>query len=248
MDLEILKELDLSNGEVKVYKAILDIGSCNLAAIQERCSIERRNIYDIVNKLIDKGLISYITENNKKTYQATHPNKLLEEIKDKRKSLDKVESLIPEMINLYNIRKPEIKAEVIRGDRGIINLLDEMLDYKESFWMGGNSFENYKSVSTGLSLNFKKWMKKRVEKKHFMYDLVSHGTYLEGLDPNKKVEHKKNYYQYNELPKGMYTPMVIIIFGNKVAQVLWKDKPFAFVIESQEVAKSYKKYFNYFKD
>ncbi len=42
--------------------------------------------------------------------------------------------------------------------------------------------------------------------------------------------------------------MVIIIFGNKVAQVLWKDKPFAFVIESQEVAKSYKKYFNYFKD
>jgi sugar-specific transcriptional regulator TrmB len=248
MNLEILKELNLSNGEIRVYKAILDTGNCNLALIQENCSIERRNIYDILNKLIDKGLISYITQNKKKTYQATHPNKLLEQIKGKRETLNQVESLIPEMINLYDIRKPEIKAEVIRGDQGIINLLEEMLDYKESFWIGGNSFENYGSVSYGLNLNFKKWMKKRVEKKHIMHDLVSHGTFLEGLEPKKKEVHRKNYYIYSELPKGMYTPMVIIIFGNKVVQVLWKDKPFAFVIESSEMSDSYKKYFEYFSN
>ena len=44
----------------------------------------------------------------------------------------------------------------------------------------------------------------------------------------------------------MYSPMVIIIFGNKVAQVVWRDQPFAFIIDSKEVVESYKKYFDFF--
>ncbi|MEC8339786.1 MAG: helix-turn-helix domain-containing protein [Nanoarchaeota archaeon] len=246
MDLEQLEELGLSQGEIKVYAAILNIGISNLAQIQEKTSIERRNIYDIITKLVDKGLISYTTQNKKKLYQCTHPSKLLDQINIKKQALLEIEKTIPEMINLYDIKKPEIKAEVLRGDQSIITLLSEMLKYNESYWLGGNSFESYKSVSKGLQLNFKKWMKQRVQKKHIMYDIVSHGTYLEGLEPNKKKEHKKQYYIYKELPEGMYTPMVLILFGNKVAQVLWKDQPFAFVIESEEIAQSYKKYMEYF--
>jgi predicted transcriptional regulator len=248
MNLEYLEELGLSQGEIKVYKAILDVGVSSLGQIQEKTGIERRNIYDILNKLIDKGLISYTTENNKKTYQCTHPSKFLDQIKSKKEALLKIEGSIPEMIDLYDIRKPEIKAEVLRGDQAIITLLNEMLEYEESHWLGGNSFEKYNSVSKGLQLNFKRWMKQRIEKKHQMHDIVSHGTWLEGLEPEKKSEHKKQYYNYYELPKGMYTPMVLIVFGNKVAQVLWKDQPFAFVIESVEVAQSYKKYIEYFME
>jgi hypothetical protein len=40
--------------------------------------------------------------------------------------------------------------------------------------------------------------------------------------------------------------MVIIIFGNKVAQILWAKQPFAFVIESEEIRESYMGYFDYF--
>ena len=40
--------------------------------------------------------------------------------------------------------------------------------------------------------------------------------------------------------------MVIIIFGNKVAQVLWSKQSFAFVLESAELKESFMKYFHYF--
>ena len=246
MELENLKELGLSQGEIKVYSAILDLGISNLNKIQEKTGIERRNIYDILNKLIKKGLVSYTTEKGKKTYQCTHPNKILEEIKKKENSLTKLKKKIPQIKDLYNISRPDIKAEIYRGNEAIKSLLDEILEYKESFWMGGNSFENYKNVSENLIIWFNHWMKRRIKEEHMMYDLVSYGTWLKGLEPHKKEIHKKSYYKYNQLPEDMYIPMVIILFGNKVVQILWDKQPFAFVLDSRKIKESYKKYFNYF--
>ncbi len=72
MELEYLRKIGLSEGEVKVYSAVLNIGTSNLNKIHEKTGIERRNIYDILNKLIEKGLISYTIEKGKKHFQITH--------------------------------------------------------------------------------------------------------------------------------------------------------------------------------
>jgi len=246
MKLEELKELGLSEGQIKVYEAVLELGISSLNKIQEKTGIERRNIYDILNKLIEKGLISYTLEKGKRTYQCTHPNKLLEEIKKKEQSLKELEKKIPDIKDLFNLNKPEIKAEVYRGNEAIKSLFDEILEQKESFWMGGNSFEEYKAVPENLQVWFNHWMKRRVENKHIMNDLVSYGTQLEGLEPSKTNKHKKEYYRYCQLPKDINVPMVIIIFGNKVAQILWGQQSFAFILESQKIRESFMKYFNHF--
>jgi len=48
------------------------------------------------------------------------------------------------------------------------------------------------------------------------------------------------------LPKSLVFPMVIIIFGNKVAKILWRKQPFAFVLESTDIKDSYFTFFKYF--
>lgn len=246
MKLENLKEIGLSTGEIKVYKALLDLGISGLQKIQEKTGIERRNIYDILNKLIDKGIVSYTIEKGKRIYQCTNPNILLDLVKKREENLKKIQEDFPSIKNLYETKKPNIKVEIYRGKEAIKTLLQEMLDYKESFWMGGNSFENYKSVPKGLQYYFENWMKQRVKKKHMMHDLVSHGTSLEGLEPKKIKKHKKEFYKYCQLPKGIYVPMVIIIFGNKVIQVQWGEEPFAVEMDSPKVKESFLNYFNYF--
>ncbi len=242
MNLESLKELDFSDGQVKVYSAVLELGISTLHKIQEKTGIERRNIYDILNKLIEKGLVTYTVEKGKRTYQCAHPHKIQEEIKKKQTGLSMLEKELPAMVSLFNLSKPDIRAEVFRGNEAIKALLTEALEYKASYWIGGNSgVEN-----TSLKNWFGHWMQKRVEKKHVMYDLVDYGTYLSGLKPKDILKHKKVYYKYCSLPKELKSPMVIIIFGNKVAQVLWKEQPFAFVLESKEIKESFMKYFYYF--
>jgi hypothetical protein len=153
-----------------------------------------------------------------------------------------LEKEIPNLTEIFNTSKLEIRAEVYRGFESIKALLDEVFDYKECYWIGGNSsVEN-----TQIKEWFNHWMARRAKEHIIMYDLVDHGTYLEGLEPQKIKDHKKAYYKYCQLPKALRSPMVILVFGNKVAQILWSKQPFAFVLESKEIKDSFMKYFYYF--
>jgi len=246
MNLEELKELGLSTGEINVYSTVLELGSSSLNKIQEKTGIERRNIYDILNKLIEKGLISYVIEKGKKTFQCTPPNKILEEIKRKQKSLEQLEKKIPQIKDLYTLSQPDIRAEVYRGNEAIKTLLNEVLEHKESYWLGGNNFNQMKSVTQETVTWWNKWMGRRAEQKHKMYDLVQRGTLPKTIyfgDPKKQ---KKASLEVRQMPENFRAPMVVIIFGNKVAQVLWAKQTFAFVIESEEIHESYMGYFKYF--
>ena len=188
------------------------------------------------------GNISYTIEKGKRTYQCTHPNSIIDEIKRKEESLSELKKQIPQIKDLFDISKPEIRAEVYRGTEALKALMNEALEYGVTYWIGGNSGVE----GTNLKNWFKHWMKRRVEKKRMLYDLVDYGTYLDGLKPNDIKAHKKNYYKYCTLPKDLSSPMVMLIFGNKVAQILWSKQSFAFVLESEEIKESFMKYFHYF--
>ncbi|MBW2982096.1 hypothetical protein KY343_04405 [Candidatus Woesearchaeota archaeon] len=242
MNLENLKELGLTKGQISVYSAILELGISGLNKIHEKTGIERRNIYDILNKLIEKGLISYTVEKGKRTYQCTHPNKILEEIKAKEENLKELRKQVPQIKDLFDISRPEIRAEVYRGNEAIKSLMNESLEYKEHYWIGGNAGIQY----TPLKYWFNHWMKKRIEKRCMMYDLVDYGRFLDYFKSNSLKKQKKEFYRLRELPKDLSSPMVILIFGDKVAQILWNKQSFAFVLESKEIKESFMKYFNYF--
>lgn len=246
MDLQHFRELGLSDGQIKVYAAVLELGISTLNSIHEKTGIDRRNIYDILNKLIERGMVSYMVEKGRRTYQCTPPEKIREEIKRKELALHALEQQIPDMRELYAAAKPEIRAEVYRGNEAIKSFLDDILRYRESYWLGGNSFERYTAVPKSFQIWFEHWMKKRAERKHLMHDLVSYGTSLRGLEPQQSGKHKKMHYKYCPLPKNLYSPMVVIIAGDMVAQVLWGKQSFAFVLESKKVRESFMKYFEYF--
>ncbi|MCK5026043.1 MAG: hypothetical protein KAS15_05595 [Nanoarchaeota archaeon] len=243
MELSYLRNIGLAEGEIKVYRAILEIGQTSMSKIHEKTGIERRNIYDILNKLIEKGLISYISEKGKKVFQITHPNKIIDFIEEKERAIathkNEIEKKIPDLISIFNEKKVDIRAEILRGNEAIKSMLEEALEYKKNYWLGGNE---------GLDNFFPYWWKhfdkKRIAKKVHWYDLADYGLYLSKYKKSKHFEEK--YYELRFLPEDLKSPMVIFIFGNKVAQILWGKQSFAFVLESKEIVESYLKYFNYF--
>lgn len=244
MEIPELKELGLTAGQIKVYQAILEIGKAGIHSIQEKTSLERRAIYDILNKLIDKGYVTYINEKASKQYQCTHPRNLKEIIEEKQKILERLQGKIPQITDLFNYSRPDIRAEVYRGNESIMALLNEALEYDATYWIGGNS--GIETCSEKMRLFFKRWTEKRRELKKFMYDLVDFGTHLEDFKPNDIAKHKKYFYKYCNLPKKLQSPVVIIMFGTKVMQILWGKQSFAFVLDSKEIHESFMKYFNYF--
>lgn len=237
MELEFLGKIGLSKGEVKVYGAILDFGKCSINKIHENVGIERRNIYDILNKLIDKGLISYVMENKKRLFQITHPNKILGYIDEKEgdleKTREKIKEKIPDMLQKFESKKPEIKAEIYRGKEGIKAVWEDMLNYKENYFVGSGRY------AMKLMPNFwENWNKRRIKLKVKWYNL---------LREEMKKEVKAEKYEFIKfLPKEFSAnPVVIFIYGNKIANVLWGTDFFAFVIESKEINEYYRKYHKY---
>ncbi|MBR9705145.1 TrmB family transcriptional regulator, partial [Candidatus Pacearchaeota archaeon] len=123
MDLSILRKIGLSDGEIKVYNALLEIGVSSMNNIHEKVGIDRRNIYDILNKLIERGLVSYIDKNNKRVFKITNPEKILSYIEEKKSNLNEirksVSKVIPQIQEVYLSKKNDIFAEIFKGPEGM---------------------------------------------------------------------------------------------------------------------------------
>jgi len=57
----------------------------------------------------------------------------------------------------------------------------------------------------------------------------------------KPVKTKLNTYRW--IAKGFSSPSTTVIYGNKLAILLWLEEPLGIMIESKEVVESYKHYF-----
>ncbi|MFH1839988.1 MAG: helix-turn-helix domain-containing protein [Nanoarchaeota archaeon] len=244
---DILKKAGLTAGETKTYNALLELGSSSLNGIQEKTGLERRYIYDILNKLIEKGLVSYITEKGKKTFRLTHPNKLLSYIGEQKNKLSDIENqindVLSDIIKKYNTPKIEISAEVYRGKEGIKAIGEELLTHKNNYFIGGNG-----AVQKYLPYYWKHYNKRRIKNKVMWHDLAIEGTLMEDFGDLKKAKNKlkqMEYYKYRILPKELDSPHIITIFGDKVALTLWSENPFTFVVKNKLIAESYLKYFKF---
>src|SRR3989338_1381742 len=87
-DTEILEDLGLTKTEVKVYLALLELGSSSAGKILEKSKLPNSTVHRDLNSLIVKGLISFILEGKRKVYQASNPENFFEFIADKKRRFE----------------------------------------------------------------------------------------------------------------------------------------------------------------
>jgi HTH-type transcriptional regulator, sugar sensing transcriptional regulator len=237
MDTNVLKELGLTNTEIKIYLELLSLRSTSAGKLVEETGIYRKNLYDALNKLIDKGLVTYVIENKIKFFQAKNPENLIKYIEEKKALLSehelKINEMLPELQDKFNSLSPEIESEIYRGSEGIKTILNECLKYKEILFIGATG-----DVENRLPYFWPQYNKKR-EKLKCKWKLL-----LVNESKNKPIT-KSKYYEYKVLPKMLSGINVIYIYGDYVANILWLEKPIAFVVKHKKLSENYKKYFNY---
>ena len=237
MRLDVLRKIGISDGEISVYSALLELGLTTINEIHEKTGIERRNIYDILNKLVGRGLVSYIRENKKRYFQIAHPSRIVGYIEEKKHGLEivkkEIEKELPSIINKFESEKYEINAEIYRGPEGIKTVWEDMLNYDTIMWIGSGRY-----VPKKLPHFFASWNKRRIKRRIKILNLLRY-EFKKEITPFK-LEHVKF------LPKEFsVNPIAIGIYGNKVVNFLLGEMFFAFVIESKELAENYKSYFRY---
>jgi sugar-specific transcriptional regulator TrmB len=99
------KELfDLTEKEMDIYRYLLKNPNKNAVQIAVDIKMQRPNVYDLLNNLLAKGLISYSFEGKVKYYLAVGPNKLKDIYEFKKDSLISKEKEVGKIIeNLISI-------------------------------------------------------------------------------------------------------------------------------------------------
>ena len=92
MDTQILEDIGLTNAEIKVYLALLELGTSSAGYILDRSGLQNSVVHMTLNKLIDKGFITFVKEGKRNHYQAANPNHIIEFINQKK---ERFQSLLP---------------------------------------------------------------------------------------------------------------------------------------------------------
>ena len=81
---ELSKYLDLSNTEAKVYLTLLKQGSVTTGTISKDTKFRTSTIYYVLEKLLSRGLVTFIYKSKIKYFQATPPEAYLDFLEEKK--------------------------------------------------------------------------------------------------------------------------------------------------------------------
>ncbi len=125
MFLGILQDLGLTLNEAKIYQALVSAGELNINSLSVQANIHRRNIYDSLDRLIEKGLVLQILNKGDNYYQAVQPDSLLNLVKEKE---DKLKQILPELQKIYATQPYKQQVIIYRGLGGLIKYWQNVLE------------------------------------------------------------------------------------------------------------------------
>lgn len=231
MDTGILEDIGLTNAEIKVYLALLELGTSTAGSILEKTGLHNSVVHTTLNKLIEKGFVSFTKEGRKKVYQAANPKHISEYINEKR---ERFEELLPALAATQQAAKKKPEVTVFRGTRGVRELLYELLE------AGGSEHHTFGSTKKSLMMGDAWWVnyhKKRARrgiKAKLLFNESLKSWKAEKKYPNSQVKYTKSGFE----------PLTeTIIRNDKIGIILWIDKPIGIVIHQKEAADSYDAFF-----
>ncbi len=241
MDLTSLESIGLTTGESKVYISLLELGPSNVGKIIKKAKISRSKIYDVLSRLQQKGLVTFVKEGKIQKFNAFQPKQLTEYINKQQQELTQREETLLHLIpQLEKITPPSknTSAEILLGPRGIKAFFEMSLHEnpkKEEILILGYS----KDASLYYHAYFRQHLKEKLKLKIPSKVIYDYETW------QLKQRNKRRLEQQRYLPKGFKTPAFIYIFGNIVGTIVFtKQQKLCFMVKNKEVADSYKQYFN----
>ncbi len=226
---EIQRSLEfagLSRVEAKTYITLLKLGESKAGQISKQSHLNRTTTYDTLDKLIEKGLVSYVIKENRKYFQAADPKNLNDFIEEKK---EEISNILPHISKLFKSKETH-HVKLFYGYKGVKTaLMDEVRNAKECCILDseGQLVERMPY--------FVEYFRKQLEKNKIKIRHIAR----EGRDIRPTKYTKVKFVQ-----KSVKSQAVVSIYGNKTLVLIWSEPPEAVLIENRTLADSLREYFD----
>ncbi|MFH1439758.1 MAG: helix-turn-helix domain-containing protein [Candidatus Woesearchaeota archaeon] len=239
MDTNILRKIGLTENEIKIYLNLLKIGSSTAYEIGKQTGIYRVHVYDKLEQLMDKGLVTHIYMGAKKYFQATHPSKIKQYIEDKKKRLEiqeqEIDSILPELEAMTKIPKEDTFVEVFKGKEGLKYFLKDIIKTKQEVLITGIDDQKYQdAIPIFMKQYFRDIKKNKIKERVITMKKLGVFLFEEELAPTTN---------YRFLEEKQFNPTNTFVYGNKVVIVTWGAPVTAVMIKNKSIAKTYTNHF-----
>jgi sugar-specific transcriptional regulator TrmB len=217
-----LRDFGLTDKEIKVYLALLKLGTAKIQEISEKAETYRTYTYDLIKSLKEKGLVSYVIKSGVQYYEVSEPDKLINLLREKER---KIEKILPSLKEIYQSSSEKPEVEVFEGKQGIKTIFDDMIKTKKEIWVYGST----KRQLSLLEFSFPNFIQRRIKEKIKTRVLTEKSSETLSIKKRNKRELRQTKFFIEDLD----LPNVINIYGDKVAILDFKEGPLGIVIKSE---------------
>lgn len=233
---DTLLKAGLSENEIKMYIASLELGEATIARLAKKSGIKRSTTYLVLESLASKELIG-ITKRRKKSFFYAENPAIIKEIM--QENLKEVDSIIPELLSIANLidKKPSIRY--YEGIEGIKEIYNDTLRHPGQEMLTWFSKEHFEQL--GDDYFFKDYMPKRVKKKIFNRVIIANAPdAMDKLVPYDVQSLRKTKLIQNEQLK---IRIVLMLYGTSKIGITSYEDGFGMVIESQKIFETIRSFF-----
>ncbi|MFH1668899.1 MAG: helix-turn-helix domain-containing protein [Candidatus Woesearchaeota archaeon] len=232
MKQKILEEIGLTPSEAKIYLVLLEQGASLAGIISRNTGIHRRSVYDAIERLIQKGLVSYIKSNNRKYFEAVSPDRLLEITSKKEEDL---RTILPELKKIQQMTEGKNETLFFRGKAALKSAFDDQLDKAKEICIWGATTRATEVLQYYFPRFDKQRVKKKIKARIIFNETEKDNPYVKSI-PLAEVRF---------VPKEIKSNAAVNIYGRNVCIIAWRDDPVAILVREDNISAGFKSYFEF---
>jgi sugar-specific transcriptional regulator TrmB len=241
--MQMLRDLGLTDSESKVYEALLRLGTATRGSIVDTSGIAGSKVYEVLEKLHEKGLVTIYIENKVKHFRASSPKQLLSYLEERKQTVAQLEvqahTMLPTLLALYNEGKEDQEVELYSGLKGLEIVFREQIDALKAgetcYVIGGTRGSDEKDIQAFFQ-KVHVWRQEKKIKTKMLFNKAQKQSTEELYSTQKYAHTLTRYIEHT-------SPVAINVYADHTAIIIFSKKLSTIHIKSTDVASSFKEYF-----
>lgn len=244
MDIQLLEDIGLTKPQAAAYRALVARSNSTAPSIAADIGESRSNTYKVLDKLCELGLATKDTTGTKVQYLPANPGALERLVQEQAAAAHsrkrKLNAAMPDLLSFFFSHSEQPAIRYFQGKTGIERIFGDMLRTGQDIYL----LRSPADVAFYNEAFFAVFRKKRAKLGITTYALTPN---VPSAVHDAAADRKHNFLR-TWLGSDEYTANVEWdIYGDKIALISYGDEAMGLIIESKQMAESFRQVFTILK-
>ena len=243
MNIRDLTKIGLTEGEIRIYDALLELGETTRTELAKKSGISPSKIYDVVNRMMEKGIVSSVKKHGVLHFSAANPKRLKDFLKKKEEEIQSkkiiVDALLPSLLARYGEVEEKTDVEVFYGWEGMKTVFNDIVNTLNKGDMNYIFGASMGLDRTQADIFFSKYYQD-IDKKGYSTHIIFNEN-VRRHPERTRYFHSRKQHKVRYLHQDTFTE--INFYKDTVLFIMLLKKPIIIRVKNKETADSFLKFF-----